>query len=52
MTLDFAFDPNVALPFLAAAILRNRIVPDATNCELVGWNIPPSEAHYSSVLFF
>lgn len=41
MTLDFAFEVNNPLPFLAAAVLNNRIIPDTRTCELVGWNAPP-----------
>lgn len=43
MSNDFAFEPNNPLPFLAAAPFSTRIVPETTNCELVGWNAPPSE---------
>lgn len=43
MNLDFVFEPNNAMPFLNAAMINTRIVPETTNCELVGWNAPPSE---------
>lgn len=43
MTMDFVFDLNNAMPFLAATVANTRIIPDATNCELVGWNAPPGE---------
>lgn len=37
------FTPESALPFLSPALLHNRIVAETWNCELVGWNAPPSE---------
>lgn len=43
MMLDFNFEPNNPMPFLNAAVMRNRIVPDATNCQIVGWNAPPGK---------
>lgn len=42
--LDMNFTPESVIPFLFPAVLHNRIVAESWNCELVGWNAPPSES--------
>lgn len=39
MTNNFLFTPNEPRPFIRDVVMHNRIVPDQTNCQLVGFLI-------------